>query len=742
MNVLPATHRRQIHDWSVLSMKALLPLLTALLIAAMLSSAAASESSSKGQTILIMDSSGSMWGRIGNRTKIEIARETAAELVRNRPAEIEMGFMAYGHRRKGDCDDIELMVPPSSETTGGLLVAIEQMVPKGSTPIYKSVMQAAESLHYTEQPASVILVSDGIETCDGDLAALGKLLAEQGIDFKTHIIGFAMKDADTVQLRELATATGGTYADAGDAASLASALRAAVTVAVKSPTTLTLVPIGDDGKSVLRSGVSFALYNDKADETPVATGTGGQFDTELEPGSYLATATFGGRTLEAPITAAEGRTTNHRFTFTAPVLTLQAVLEEGGEPLTDGVSWGVFGPPNAEGKRQQVAFSYDATAKLRIGPGDYQIVARRGSAQVSKDISFGEEPLTVSMVFGAGTLTATAALSKDAEAISSGLSWGVLGDPDNEGKRPQIAFSYDAQPTWTLPAGSYLLKVNKGSSSVGEQVEITAGEQTRHQIIMGSGTVVANAIMSAGIEPVTGSGLSWGVFGEPDAEGKRPQVAFSYDAAPRFTLLAGDYSVKVTRDSATASQDVSVAPGETQDLTLNLNAAILEGSIVMTEGGEVFNGNGLSWGVFGPPNAEGKRPQVAYSYNAQPRFSLPVGRYLLRVTRGNASVDQDIVVEAGKFNSVVINMNAGLIKVTLVDSKGTPIASKPSWSVLGPPDAEGKRQQIGYSYDKEPTFVLPAGKWMIRARFDGKSVEAEVEVTPGRLTEFTLKAEQ
>jgi len=718
-------------------MKTLAFLAPALL--AFLPCTAPAQDSPKGRTILIMDSSGSMWGKIGGKTKIEIARQTASDLIRNRPAEVQMGFMAYGHRRKGDCDDIELIVPPGIETTEKLLAAVGQMIPKGSTPIFKSVLQAAESLKYTEQAASVILVSDGLETCKGDLSALGKLLAEKGIDFKTHIIGFAMKDSDTVQLRALAKATGGIYADAGDAASLATALQTAVVAVAKASTTVTLVPIGDDGKSVLRSGVKFSLYKNKGDETPVMTGAGGQFDSDVEPGTYLATATFGDRTLEAQITAEEGRNTNHTFTFTAPVLTLQAVLNEGGEPLTDGVSWGVFGPPNAEGKRKQVAYSYDATAKLRLGPGEYQVTARRGSAQVAKDITFGKEPLTVSMVFGAGTLKVSAALNEGAAALPSGLSWAVLGDPDSEGKRPQIAYSYDAQPTFTLPAGSYLVRVKKGNSTVGEQIEVKAGELTTRQIVMGSGVVAAKAVMSAGVEPHSGSGLSWAVLGDADAEGKRPQIAYSYDAAPRFTLPAGSYTVTVKRGSATASADVEVAPGKTVEATLNFNASVLKATAVLTEGGEAHTGSGLSWAVLGQPNAEGKRPQVAYSYDGQPTFSLPVGSYLLTVKRGNASAQQEVEVVAGKFNTATVNLNAGLLKVTLTDAAGTPIATKPSWSVMGPPNAEGKSAQIAYSYDKVPTFVLPAGKVTLKAKFGDKTAEAPADVTPGRLTEFTLK---
>ena len=94
---------------------------------------------------------------------------------------------------------------------------------------------------------------------------------------------------------------------------------------------------------------------------------------------------------------------------------------------------------------------------------------------------------------------------------------------------------------------------------------------------------------------------------------------------------------------------------------------------------------------------------------------------------------------AEKLNTASLNLNAGLLKVTLTDAAGTPIATKPSWSVLGPPNAEGKSKQIVYSYDKVPTFVLPAGPCVIRAKFGDKTAEAPADVIPGRLTKFTLK---
>ena len=63
--------------------------------------------SAEGRTILVLDASGSMWAKLGERHKIEIARDVFAQLMTDLPEERELGVVAYGHRRKSDCRDIQ-----------------------------------------------------------------------------------------------------------------------------------------------------------------------------------------------------------------------------------------------------------------------------------------------------------------------------------------------------------------------------------------------------------------------------------------------------------------------------------------------------------------------------------------------------------------------------------------------------------------------------------------------------------
>lgn len=175
--------------------------------------------------VLVLDASGSMWGQIEGRSKIEIAREAVGELVAQWPADATLGLVAYGHRRKGDCADIETLIPHAALDADRYRATVDGLQPKGMTPLSAAVIQAAESLRASEQKATVILVSDGEETCNLDPCKVGAELEASGVDFTAHVIGFDVPDPrHQAQLRCLAEATGGRYLNARDAHGLAAAL--------------------------------------------------------------------------------------------------------------------------------------------------------------------------------------------------------------------------------------------------------------------------------------------------------------------------------------------------------------------------------------------------------------------------------------------------------------------------------------------------------------------------------------
>ncbi len=208
--------------------------------------------------VLILDASGSMWGQIDGKAKIQIAKEVMGDLTDKMPADFEVGLMAYGHRRKGDCKDIEMLAPIAPSNATAMKAKIEAINPKGMTPISDAVRQAAQALRYKEKRATVILVSDGLETCDQDPCALASELAMSGVDFTVHVIGFDISKAEQGRLRCLADKTGGLFLAADNAGQLRKALfqtveevKAPPAAVVKDPGTAELkapakVPAGSD----------------------------------------------------------------------------------------------------------------------------------------------------------------------------------------------------------------------------------------------------------------------------------------------------------------------------------------------------------------------------------------------------------------------------------------------------------------------------------------------------------------
>jgi uncharacterized delta-60 repeat protein len=186
-----------------------------------------------GQSMLVLDASGSMWGQLEGRTKIELARDAVDAMLQDWPADQGLGLIAYGHRRKGDCTDIEVLLPSDARDPAALRAQVRQLTPKGMTPISASVRMAAEQLKFTEQKATVILVSDGEETCNADPCALGAELEQLGIDFTANVIGFDLPEGKArEQLQCLAQNTGGRYIEARNASELGAALEA---VAAEAP---------------------------------------------------------------------------------------------------------------------------------------------------------------------------------------------------------------------------------------------------------------------------------------------------------------------------------------------------------------------------------------------------------------------------------------------------------------------------------------------------------------------------
>lgn len=173
---------------------------------------------------MVLDASGSMWGQIDGVPKISIARDVIDGVLGKWDPAVDLGLMTYGHRRKGDCNDIEVIQSVAPLDPNNFSSLVRGINPRGKTPISESLIRAARELRHIEDPASVILVSDGLETCEADPCLAATLLENSGIDFTVHVVGFDLTDEEARQLRCIADNTGGRFLNADNASELTEAL--------------------------------------------------------------------------------------------------------------------------------------------------------------------------------------------------------------------------------------------------------------------------------------------------------------------------------------------------------------------------------------------------------------------------------------------------------------------------------------------------------------------------------------
>jgi hypothetical protein len=102
----------------------------------------------------------------------------------------------------------------------------------GLTPLAYVLRKAREDFAAISGSKMLILVSDGMETCEGDPIAAARALVAAGYDLQVHIVGYdvARYQEAREQLREIAEVAGGDYVDASDSQKLRQALQVAVAV--------------------------------------------------------------------------------------------------------------------------------------------------------------------------------------------------------------------------------------------------------------------------------------------------------------------------------------------------------------------------------------------------------------------------------------------------------------------------------------------------------------------------------
>lgn len=218
------------------------------------------------RVLFIFDASNSMNARWENETRIKIARRLLKESLQELEGKenLELALRVYGHqvpivKGQQDCEDTKLEVSFRPNNVGLIQRTIDKITPQGTTPIARSLEKSGDDFPpCTNCRNVIILITDGIEACDGDPCAISKALQKNNIILKPFVIGVGLDDDFKTTFSCV-----GNYYDATDSDSFRNILNIVISQALNNTTAQ--VNLLDDFQKPLETNTTVNLFDQNTD---------------------------------------------------------------------------------------------------------------------------------------------------------------------------------------------------------------------------------------------------------------------------------------------------------------------------------------------------------------------------------------------------------------------------------------------------------------------------------------------
>jgi Ca-activated chloride channel family protein len=213
------------------------------------------------RVLFVVDGSGSMKQKWENKSKFETARELLYKLidsVERKNPNVEFAVRVFGYQNPRDqhnCKDSKLVVPFARNNAAKIYPAMDHINPQGMSPIAYSIQLGAGDFPADEHALnSLVLITDGEETCGGDPCKAAKDLAAKKISLKPFIVGLNI-DAKSAEKFNCV----GTFFNTKDDASFYNAV--GVIIKQTLNTTTAQVNLLDQNGNPTVSNIPFTLYD-------------------------------------------------------------------------------------------------------------------------------------------------------------------------------------------------------------------------------------------------------------------------------------------------------------------------------------------------------------------------------------------------------------------------------------------------------------------------------------------------
>jgi len=598
--------------------------------------------STRHNAMLIIDGSISMGGRIEQESKISLVKKSIEPTLKLVGSRLQLGVITYGNQR-GDCDDIQLLVKLGSISPKRYMKSIDAIGAKGRTPIIKAVRMAAEVLKKQRgQFNSIILVTDGFDACNKNLAALGRDLKNENLGLRVNVIALRSDEAEMTSLRQLATHTGGKYIAANSSKAIQQTI----------------------------------------DKMFLAASGGGVPVPEIDP---------------------------------------RRLVEDEGEAGTENQTVAEKPAPDIKPEETDASILeafFGPGKKIPEIPDAPPPPAEKSEPdQKQSDPKANTGNLEVTSVAGIGG------------AVINGATYTVLQAQGGVGGQfTEISRSSNDRPTFTLPAGTYRLRVQSDLASSERTVQIEANKTKALVFNLNAGFLRLFARPAIGAE-VLQDKVHYAIYKSAvSLEGKRQKITQLTQSSPALWLSAGNYFVTATYGLASTSIEVKITANRRMEKTIIVNAGALRLSSKIEGFPEKLTSQVLYVIYDAKADTEGNYREVFSTAQAEGIVRLPPGEYLIEGHWGNtnARVPMSAVVKAGKPTNATVVHSAGRARFKLKSVSGGAPTGQPFWIFYDISGAE-----IGRNVKPSPERIFAAGRYIVVVRYQNQRFRAEFSIKSG-----------
>ena len=216
---------------------------------------------SVSRILFVLDGSGSMKQPYGKASKFETAKQLLFKLidsVEHKNPNVEFAVRVFGAQfpnTQHNCKDSRLLIPFAKNNASKIYTELGHITPQGMSPIAYSIQSgAADFPDDVHSLNSIILITDGEETCGGDPCKTSKELTAKRISLKPFIVGLNVDSSAYQKFKCI-----GTFFNTKDEASFYHAV--GVIIKQTLNTTTAQINLLDQNGNPTVTNIAFTLYD-------------------------------------------------------------------------------------------------------------------------------------------------------------------------------------------------------------------------------------------------------------------------------------------------------------------------------------------------------------------------------------------------------------------------------------------------------------------------------------------------